>query len=67
MVVGGDDRQTSAYRCHPSSGAAENARVPVRLLNLRAEPLMVYAGMELATLEKDQQYPLPRSVGGNRS
>ena len=29
-----------------------NTRVPVRLLNLRAEPLMVYAGMELATLEE---------------
>ena len=29
-----------------------NTRVPVRLLNPRAEPLMVYAGMELATLEE---------------
>ena len=30
-----------------------NTRVSVRLLNPRAEPLMVYAGMELETLEED--------------
>ena len=30
-----------------------NTRVSVRLLNPRAEPLMVYAGMEFETLEED--------------
>ena len=49
--------EESTRKCPPTSVARAlvrvvSNRVPVRLLNARSEPVIVYAGMEIATLEQ---------------